>query len=231
MSSRAIVLATGIPAQVVCLDEAVAARVDAAVARAQAITAVSRDNMGEVDAAILGVNGLLKSIEDARTALKKPVLDLGKALDAAAKDATAPLSAEKARLSGLVLGFQRAEAEKARIAAEKARAEQARLEQEQREREDLARVKAQAFNKPVVPPPPVVRPVVYAHPPPPPPPSMSVTARKVKVLVIDDPAKVPVRVNGFELRPISESAVKLALSSGIEVPGARLEEREIAVTR
>jgi len=91
----------------------------------------------------------LRDVEDARTLLKKPLLDAGRQIDALAKDFVAPLTGELIRLEKLVTDFQQAEArrvaaEEAARAAEIARLERERLAIERAERERAERARQEA---------------------------------------------------------------------------------------
>lgn len=81
-----------------------------------------------------------KDLESSREAIKKPVLDLGRRIDAKAKEVALDVDKEIARIEGLVREFQREElarAERARVAAEKmARAKREREEAEARRLEE-----------------------------------------------------------------------------------------------
>lgn len=93
---------------------------------------------------------LIRAVEAARTAAKAPVLEAGKKIDATAKDFTAKLEAEIARVGKIVLGYQEEQHRKAAEAERKAREEAARLERERlaaeaeaRRREEEARAEAE----------------------------------------------------------------------------------------
>ena len=79
---------------------------------------------------------LTKAIEAGRTTAKAPVLDIGRRIDALAKEFIRPAEAEEARLLGMVSRYQ---AEQARVAAE---AERKR--QEELRKAEEARQKAEA---------------------------------------------------------------------------------------
>ena len=89
--------------------------------------------------------GLVREVESARKKLKEPVLDLGRRIDATAKAAVEPITAAELPLRNLISDFadserKRAQAEAARIEAERRQAEeaalQARLAEEKRVREE-----------------------------------------------------------------------------------------------
>lgn len=120
------------------------------------VVAVTDGASQEIAVAALGsLKAFQKSLESSRTEIKKPVLELGKRIDAKAKEVGAEVEAEIARLNGLVRDFQREElarAERARVAAEKmARAKREREEaeaQRMRDEEERLRLEAEAADDP-----------------------------------------------------------------------------------
>lgn len=104
------------------------------------------DTQVEVTNAVRDIKRLLKEVEEGRQAAKAPALDIGRKIDAAAKEFVATLEAEANRLTGLLVGY---ETEQRRIAAEaeakrqaeirrqeaEARAAQAEIERKAREAE------------------------------------------------------------------------------------------------
>lgn len=87
---------------------------------------------------------LVRDVEAARTACKAPVLEAGKKIDATAKDFTAKLEAEIARVGKLVIGYQEEQRRKAAEIERKAREEAARIERERLAAEAEARRKEEA---------------------------------------------------------------------------------------
>lgn len=71
--------------------------------------------------------------EKARTAVKAPVLDYGRRIDAAAKEFLAELDEEMLRVSKLVADFQQLEQQRARAAEQLRQAELAKIEREKLE--------------------------------------------------------------------------------------------------
>jgi len=93
--------------------------------------------------ALTSIKRLLKLVEDSRQMVKAPVLDLGRKLDAKAKEFAAELTAEASRLESLLSAFQ---AEQRRIAQEagaRRQAELRKIEQERLAAEREAQRKAQ----------------------------------------------------------------------------------------
>jgi hypothetical protein len=83
-------------------------------------------SLEEAANALTVVKSLARSVEDSRKDVKAPVLEVGRQIDAVAKDYLSPLEAEAARLSTLVGTYQEAQRRK----AEKAREEEARKQAE-----------------------------------------------------------------------------------------------------
>ena len=65
-------------------------------------TVVTAQDAQQAGDALKALNDFLKKIEDARTAVKAPVLELGKKIDGLSKELTTAVTDEKTRLSKLV---------------------------------------------------------------------------------------------------------------------------------
>lgn len=90
-------------------------------------------SVADLDAAALAlttIKSLVKALEDSRKEVKAPVLEVGRRIDAAAKEYLEPLEVEGKRLSVLVGSYQEAQRKKA-----------------EREREEAAKVQAEALAK------------------------------------------------------------------------------------
>lgn len=101
-------------------------------------------NAEEQEVAVLvgkDIKGLLNKIEKSRKEVKQPVLDLGRRIDAVAKEVSGQLAAEYKRITGLIAGFQQAEA--ARVAEENRKRQEA-IEKERRELEAKQKAEAEA---------------------------------------------------------------------------------------
>lgn len=85
------------------------------------------------------IRGMLRDVEDTRTALKKPMLDAGRLLDSLARDFSAPLSAELGRIERLVTDFQQVEDRRVALAEQQRREDFERLAAERLAAEGLAR--------------------------------------------------------------------------------------------
>ncbi|MDD2707532.1 MAG: hypothetical protein PHV34_05935 [Verrucomicrobiae bacterium] len=97
------------------------------------ITEISTQEAQEEAAYSMAViKKLMNGIEASRTEIKKPVLDLGKRIDALAKIAVDELRSESGRLARLVATFEDEKRKKAAEEAAKLRAEIERIEAEKR---------------------------------------------------------------------------------------------------
>ena len=140
-------LVTGVPSVSVAINgDAVQHKADA-LAEASSITQVSDALTFEVASSTArALQGIIKTVEKSRTDVKAPVLDLGKRIDATARDFVAPVESEFTRINRLINDYQREQlriAEEARRKAEqeaaRLRAEQERQAAEARKREEYAR--------------------------------------------------------------------------------------------
>jgi len=106
---------------------------DALLAEAKSIAVVSDEwSLEEAVGHLRTLQGLVKSVEKSRTEVKSPVLDLGRAIDAKAKEFVSQVEAEATRINRLVTEYQ-AEQRRIAAAAESARqAELVRIEAEKR---------------------------------------------------------------------------------------------------
>lgn len=103
-------------------------RDDAIAAAGWVAQVASHAQFGAAAEALKGLRSVAKSVEVSRTAIKAPVLDLGKKIDATAKAFVAEVDQEITRLTGLMTQW---EIEQRRLAAE---AERQRQEEERRAR-------------------------------------------------------------------------------------------------
>lgn len=101
------------------------------LATTRSVTAVADAMDAEIAAdALRLVTGLVKEVEDARTTIKAPVLELGKKIDATAKGFAADLATEKTRLERILGDYQAAERAKADKLRREAQEEADRLAHE-----------------------------------------------------------------------------------------------------
>lgn len=116
-----------------------------ALEQSRAISEVKNDLEAQLASETLrDLKGLINSCESARTEVKAPVLDLGKRIDAAAKEYSQDLQSELSRVSRLVSGYQADKQRAAEEARRKQQEELARIERERLEAEEKARREADA---------------------------------------------------------------------------------------
>ncbi|MFA5265754.1 MAG: hypothetical protein WC378_18190 [Opitutaceae bacterium] len=127
--STAIITLAGLDAPLVALSpDAIKARTDALMEAATVTEITDVIDRDMCDTAMRRMDGLMKSVERARTEIKGPVLDIGRKIDGIAKDFTGPIKTEYERLSRLAGAYDLACRERDRIAREEAqrKAEEAR---------------------------------------------------------------------------------------------------------
>lgn len=240
MSTTAVTIPNPLPANIVAISETAALQIAAAIEIAQKITAVDASNLAAADTAYSGLKNLEKGLEKDRTAMKAPVLEIGRSIDAAAKKASEPLVAEKDRIGLLIYTFQKSEQERAererKEAEEKARQERERAEEQERLRQielkknttEAAQISAELGHNftpdPVKTPAYVPQTVTFTRTAPPK--SAAISIRKVKVLVIDNEAQIPLEISGVRLWQLDHAAIERLLKAGATVPGAHLEEQD-----
>lgn len=129
---------------VIEINEAASREKTSAVAVCKACVSVSNaiENQTAVDA-LRTIQRLLGDCEKSRVIVKGPVLQIGKDIDAKARDYCAELESEKARLNRLTSDFQRAEVLRREEEEKKRRAEADRLERERKAAEEAERKAAQ----------------------------------------------------------------------------------------
>lgn len=200
------------------------------IAHANAAVPIDAATNAAAERTLLRLHDALKAVEARRVELKKPIAQMGKAIEEIAAKLAEPMDAAKRSLQGRIIAFSRAareKAEKERQEAETAArrereaAEAAALAKAAQEAKDLADV----LGEPVVVEPEPVAPVAPRAPIPTAPPS-AVQPRKVLRVVIDDPSLIPYRVADQVLMHPDHAAIKRVLGLGINIPGARLVEDE-----
>lgn len=134
---------TGFTAPTVHLAQSALDAKTAALADARAIVTVGND-MEAVYAgdSLTTIKGLLKACETGRKAIKEPVLDLGRRIDATAAQYAAELTQESDRLSRLVSAHVEKKRREAEEAERKRQAELRRIEEERLAAEREAKRKA-----------------------------------------------------------------------------------------
>lgn len=124
---------------------------DALLSESAGFTAISNEIDYVAAADLLAeAKRLIRSVENARSEAKAPVLEAGKRIDATAKEFIVKLDAEVTRITNLVLRYREEQHRKAAEAERKAREEAARIERERlaaeaeaRRREEAARAEAE----------------------------------------------------------------------------------------
>lgn len=242
----AITITSPVPAVSVLISDEALNRIDTALHASGVIATIPEGDESAfkaANAAYDALQALAREIEKNRETLKKPALDFGRSLDAAAKQAAEPIETEKVRLGAVIKDWQKREnarreeiARKAREAADAAAREAQRIAEEQAKAAEAARLAALPQEDPVpgedpvpVDEPPVfvapVKPVVVVPMPVTQPlVTSSVREKKTKVLVIEDASLIPRELSGAVLLVPDESQIKRLLTAGIKVPGCRLDE-------
>ena len=137
MNDNSIILLAGIQSPATATStEAARVKRDQLLSIASGVTRVDSLLSAETAAETLrALKDFTRTIESARKDVKEPVLDLGKRIDALAKELTAQLEAEANRLGGIIGTWQAEQERIAREAREKAEAEERRLWEEAKARE------------------------------------------------------------------------------------------------
>jgi hypothetical protein len=217
-----------------------------ALATARAITTVEDEfDQAVAVAALRELQGLSRKVEDARTTVKRPVLDVGKKIDRVAKDFCEELDTEGRRL-GKILGiFQEkaqreaaAERERLRLAEEhrleELRKEQAKLEEtfvatvnseDQSEAfQQLHRFEERANNELLA----IKQQVACVAPPKA---TGQITRTETKFELLDIAALHAARPDLTNIEP-NGTAIRAALKAGArDVPGLRIWEETVVTTR
>lgn len=230
----AITVKSTIPAEVVALtQETIEARdalIDQAIDFLRA--PITADNHAAASSVYTSCGKLKIAVEKERKRLKAPVLDLGRALDAAAEEATGPLADVEAKLSKHIREYERARDEA--IEAERRRREEearrlqaeadARAAEERRKAQEQAELDALPGEAPAVVPVTEHLPVRVEPAPMAPAPKSAVRAKLVPKLVIEDESKIPFTINGIRLwKEPDEKGILAMHAVGIAVPGTRVE--------
>jgi hypothetical protein len=135
--------------------KAVAAR-DEAIENAHLVVTIRTHNQAVAGAdALRGLRAITKAVESSRTTAKAPVLELGRRIDAAAKEFNASAEAEIARITAMLTAHEteqrRIDAEAERKRQEEARRRQAeeaaRLAEIARQQQEAARAERAAVNE------------------------------------------------------------------------------------
>lgn len=173
---------------------------------------------------------IIKLTEDSRTAAKAPLLELGRAIDAAAKQFVSEIAEERDRISQLVADYQqleqaRARAEQQRLNAELTALERARAEAiaQAKSHEEIDAINARHDD--------LVAAQQADNPAPTPPRTDGMTVRTEWDITIVDVWKLarahPACVN---ITP-RLSDIKALLDAGVTVAGVRAEKKVVAGVR
>ena len=226
-----------IEAPLVVLDPDVLMRAEVLVESAKMFDGIDEANLEAADNTLREIAGLEKEIEKSRKAVKGPVLDLGKAIDKAAKEAGIPLTKAKKDLSEKVAVHVRAvEAERRRIEEENRRKieeAQRKADEERKKREEAAKpgLLGRIMGKEPEPVPEPTAPIPVALEQEPEKVRSAVSIRTVKKLQIIDENQIPREIGGVKLWKLDETALTKILKAGIPVPGAALVDVEQLATR
>ena len=239
----------------VVFEAAQAAQWQAMATQAGALAITDAASFDAANALLVTLHNAGKEVEARKAALKRPVIDTGKAIDQVVARVAEPLDAAKRSLQGKVAAYQaeqrriadearRKAEEAARIEREKAEAERARAQAEadakhaaavaaakaaaQAEADELAALlgTASAPVEVVVAPAPVIQArKVEVQQVAEAPRSSAVVTRMVPTLEIADASLIPISIGGIELRPVDTAAVKRAIAAGLVVPGAAMVDK------
>lgn len=118
---------------------------DELLSRAQSTAGITNADDAKYAAAIMAdMARFTRTIEETREAVKRPLLEAGRKIDATAKDLVAQVEAESKRLGALVGGYQAAQRKLEEEARRRAYEEQERIRRELEDRERRIREEAEA---------------------------------------------------------------------------------------
>lgn len=219
----AVVVAAGFKSPVVVLNAEVMETVDAAIAAAEAVGVIeSNEQFSDADEAYKEVYTLEKTIDRQRLEAKRPVTELGKKIDAAAKEPIDRLHSVRDALGTKIKTYQDEQDRIRREAEEEAR-RQAQAQQEQAAHGSEVIPEEADFGDglppaPVVAPPPVVK-------------SSAVRSKTTYRLEIDDLDQVPMKLGGVRLWKLDERACLTLMKAGAQIPGLRRVKEEGTAAR
>jgi septal ring factor EnvC (AmiA/AmiB activator) len=227
-----------IASPLVVLDQEIVDKaVDLSVAVGQ-IEKVDESNLEDADELASNLAKLQRQIETNRKEAKSPVLQLGKAIDGAAKPTTDLIKASKKRISSMIaVHINEREEERRRIEAENRRKiEEANRKAEEARRERERKAKPSLLDKvmgkepepePSTPPAPI--PVALEKPPEKV--KSSVSVRTVKTVEIVDESRIPIEVNNTRLWILDRAAIRRLALAGVPIPGVKVVEVQQTATR
>lgn len=256
--TAAVIVPNPLPAHIVALSDETMAQVAQLTAEAGTIVVTDAGSLEAGNALYRRIKALKDGIATARLEATRPIDTFKASIMAAERTATQPLEDAQGKLGAVLLAvtkrLQAEEAERQRLAREKAEREAAELrrQQEEERQRQLAAWKAEEEAKrkaaeeeaamfgtaaePVesAPPPPApapVVPVIDAMPVGKPLPKAAVRETVRYKLAITDPAALLAeacknggKIHGRLVLTIDEKAVEALLRAATEVPGAKLEK-------
>jgi hypothetical protein len=217
----------------------------ALVQRANELTVLATNMKVDDEFAMVAADGcvndsraLIAAVEAERVKVKKPFLEIGKQIDAAAVSMTAKLVDAVKVLQKNIKAFTDEQERIRQKAIAEAEALRRKAEAEAQAERDRLAIKARAEaaaaaaqNRPPPPPPvmPIARPVPTFVAPPPVLKSTSTTTQKRTVLVVDDLEKIPQMFGTAMLwtKELNEAQIVKLIKAGTAIPGCHTEEREI----
>ncbi len=250
------VLQHSLASPMVVIDSALAKSVDKCILTASCFDTIGELNIDHANEAIRDIAILAKEIEENRVQIKKPVDELVRRIQQAAKSVSVPLDRAKRELEGKIgAHLEAVEWERERIETANAkRIEEARQEQERkRQEEEAAALERQVeknkkqrrfglgtllgIKEPEADPEPEPVPATPA-------PAIAVPLEKVpervqspvqirkrEVLQITDRTLIPLEVAGVQLMKPDEAAITRLLKARVPVPGCKLVDKTSHATR
>lgn len=205
-------------------------------------------SFGHAGEALKALKGVQKRLETVRTAMKAPVLDAGRRIDAFFKAPTATLEQAERTIKGRVAAYQAEETRKRREAEEAARRERERLERERaeaarRDAEEKAGLSAEereaAAARDVLAPPAHVLPLPTPAPLAPAPRVAGVSTRTVVKARVVDVRKVAHAAAHGDTDALALLAVDTAalnrlvreLGTELSIPGIEVYEEQVVSAR
>ena len=218
-----------IPSPLVVLDPGVTKQVRDLSRKGRALEVSDLDSFKRADDVNLQMRTLRKQIEDHREAAKRPVLELGRAIDAAAREAMAPLDEASGLLSVRVLDFKRAQ-DKIRREAEDAEHKRKADEAEAEKKRRLAEIIGTPAGQPSAAPaevPAVAQAPIFVPPPLKAASVHTVTRKALRIVDIDKvPHSIQVGSATKVLWTLDEAACLKLLLGDVPIPGLELAEVE-----
>lgn len=192
---------------------------------AQSLVIQTNEGYSQAADTLKAIKGLLRQIEDARVRVTRPLNEALRAVNAQAKEASAPLLTSESRIKRAMVTYsteqERIRREEQRKAEEAARKEREKLEAQARKAEAAGRVeRAMELEQRAA---TVVAPVIQREPPK----VSGVAMRSIWRFEVVDPAAVPREYLVVDEKRIG--AVVRAMKGDTQIPGVRVwEEKSLA---